>query len=281
MAKSLIKKEYPSITKAELAKINSYISNKCSEYYFLGFLRCSNGNVNDALGFFFLDERLRALLTQYLMRFEIQIKSDFAKMVEKESKSKQFWKVSKYYTPTARARRPGKKTIFCVTKNNVQSNIDKMSPVTAGPLNYVAMYSISFGCFETVYRYIDTSYEQSFIDKYTSHLPVHSYGLLLNYLECIRVLRNRCAHGNHIITKKFADQLLKIGANNIVNPSNAPLSGVYLTYFETVLYFLIKQLSCGNEFRRELKKLIKDFSTLLSSYPSKHSLSATTVTKIL
>ncbi len=281
MPKSLIRKEYPSVTAAELRKINSYISNKCSEYYFLGFLRCSNGNVNDALGFFFLDERLRALLTQYLMRFEIQIKSDFAKMVEKATRSKQFWKVSKYYTPTARLRRPGKRSFFYITKNNVQNSIDKMSPLTIGPLNYVAMYSISFGCFETVYRYIDTAYEQDFIDKYTSHLPVHTYDMLLHYFECIRVLRNRCAHGNHIITKKFADQLFKYGGRYIINNAYSPMTGVYLSYFETVLFFLIKQLSCGNEFRKELKKLIKDFSTLLATYPSRHSLSANTVSKIL
>ena len=143
MAKSLIRKEYPTVTAAELRKINGYISNKCSEYYFLGFLRCSNGNVNDALGFFFLDENLRALLAQYLMRFEIQVKSDFAKMIERSTRSKQFWKVNKYYTPTARVRRPGKRSFFYLTKKNVQNSIDKMSPSTAGPLNYVAMYSIS------------------------------------------------------------------------------------------------------------------------------------------
>ena len=252
MRKSLIQTQYPSVTKTELNKITKHISNKCSEYYFLGFMRCSNGNVDHALGFFFLDERLRALIAQYLMRFEIQIKSDFATLVEKATRSKQFWKVNKYYTPTARIRRPKKKTIFCVTKKNIENSIDRMKPSTIGPLNYVAMYSISFGCFETVYRYIDTSYEQKFIDKYTSHLPVHTYGLLLSYFESIRVLRNRCAHGNHIITKKFVDDLHKHGGVNIVNAHNAPLPGAYLSYFETLLLFLIKQLNCGNEFRKEL-----------------------------
>lgn len=281
MSKSLIRKEYPLITTSELRKIKKYIANKCSEYYFLGFLRCSNGNVNDALGFFFLDEKLRALLAQYLMRFEIQVKSDFASMVEKATKSKQFWKVNKYYTPTARLRRPGKKTIFCVTKNNVQGYIDRMKPLTVGPLNYVAMYSISFGCFKTLYTYIDTTYEQKFIDKYTSHLPIHTYDILLQYFECIRILRNRCAHGNHIITKKFAEQLRNNGGRHIIDAGATPLPGRYLSYFEAILLFLIKQLSCGREFKKELKKLIKSFSSLLVAYPSRHSLSTDTVAKIL
>lgn len=156
-----------------------------------------------------------------------------------------------------------------------------MSHVTIGPLNYVAMYSISFGCFETIYRYIDTSYEKDFIDKYTSHLPVHDYGLLLNYFDCIRTLRNRCAHGTHIITKKFADELLKKGGNFLIAPANSPLSGQYVSMFETILIFLIKQLSCGIEFKRELKKLLISFNDLLIKYPSRHTLATDTVSKIL
>ena len=282
MAKSLIEKEYPSITKDSLDKINRVISTKCSEYYFLDFLRTTNGNVNDAIKFFYLDEKLRTILVQYLMRFEIQVKSDFAKMVEHETRSKQFWKVNKYYLPEARAKRPGKRSNYYLTKRNIESSIARMSFKTIGPLNYVAMYSISFGCFKTLFRYIDIQYKQSFIDKYTSHLNSQTFNLLYSYFDCIRILRNRCAHGNHVITLKFKNDLNNY-RNIVSNQKVSPLPGQYISVFEAIILFLIKQLNCGDEFRENLNKLFKknNYSELLSTYVGKHSLSINILDKIL
>ena len=62
MVKSIIKQQYPNITSTQLRRIKSSISDKCSEYYFLGFMRSSNGNVDDALKFFSLDQELRSLI---------------------------------------------------------------------------------------------------------------------------------------------------------------------------------------------------------------------------
>lgn len=282
MVKTLIEKEYPLITKDELNKINSIISTKCSDYFFLDFLRTTNGNVDDAISFFYLDEKLRTILVQYLMRFEIQIKSDFAKMVEHETKSKQFWKVNKYYLREARAKRPGKRSNYYLTKKNIESSMARMSFKTVGPLNYAAMYSISFGCFKTLFRYIDTQYKQSFIDKYTSHLNSQTFNLLYSYLDCIRLLRNRCAHGNHVITLKFKNDLNKY-RNIVTDKSISPLPGQYISVFEAVILFLIKQLNCGEEFRKKLRTLFKknNYSKLLSIYVGKHSLSSNTLDKIL
>ena len=282
MAKSLIEKEYPFVTKDELNKINKVITTICSEYFFLDFLRTTSGNVDDAIGFFYLDEKLRAILVQYLMRFEIQVKSDFAKMVEHETRSKQFWKVSKYYLPEARAKRPGKRSNYYLTKKNIESSMGRMSFNTVGPLNYAAMYSISFGCFKTLFRYIDIQYKQSFINKYTSHLSSQTFDLLYSYFDCVRLLRNRCAHGNHVITMKFKNDLNSY--RNIVSNQNiSPLPGQYISVFEAVILFLIKQLNCGEEFRRKLNNLFKkyNYSELLSKYVGKHSLSANTLEKIL
>lgn len=282
MAKSLIRKEYPLITCAEYKKIMNVISLKCSEYYFLGFLRCSNGNVDDAINFFFLDEKLRALLTQYLMRLEIQLKSDFASMVEKETRSSQFWKVKKYYSASAKTKMPGeKRTNFYKTKSKIQEEIDRISPVTIGPLNYVAMYSISFGSFAALFRQIDSTYKQTFVDKYTSHLSVHTPSLMFKYLNCIRVLRNRCAHGNHIITKKFVDALAKNGGISLTNTTNNPIPGRYVSFLESILIFMIKQLSCGKQFKFKLKTILNSYTSLLARYPSRHSLASDTVSKIL
>lgn len=274
MTKSLIEKEYPKVTKEELERIDDVISTKCSEYFFLDFLSTTDGNVKDAISFFYLDEKLRTILVQYLMRFEIQVKSDFAKMVENDTGSKQFWKDSKYYLPETRVKRHGKMSYFHKTKNNIEKSMKRMSFRTVGPLNYAAMYSISFSRFRALFRNIDLQYKQSFINKYTSHLNVHSFKLLDSYFDCIRILRNRCAHGNHVITIKLKNSFN--GHLHIVDQEAlSPMPGQYLSVFDAVLLFLVKQLNCGNEFKVVLSKLMKkyNYSGLLKRYKGKHSLS--------
>lgn len=233
------------------------------------------------LHFFYFDEKLRTILVQFLMRFEIQVKSDFAAIVEKETRSKKFWCVSKYYLAGLRAKRPGKRSNFYLTKKNIQNYIGRMSFKTIGPLNYAAMYSISFGCFKTLFRHIDLKYKQPFIDKYSSHLNVKSFDLLYAYFDCIRLLRNRCAHGNHIITMKFKNEL-NCHKKIVTNPKFNPIGNGYISVFEAVLFFLIKQLNCGDEFKNKLKKLFmqNNYLQLLSKYKGRHSLSPDVVKKI-
>lgn len=155
--------------------------------------------------------------------------------------------------------------------------MSKMHFDTIGPLNYAAMYSISFGCFKTLFRYIDIQYKQSFIDKYTSHLNNHSFNVLYSYFDCIRIIRNRCAHGNHIITLKLKNDLnchRKLVTNKLISP----LPNEYVSVFEAVLLFIIKQSNCGKEFKQKLAELFKkyNYASLLTKYVGKHSLSAKT-----
>ena len=281
MVKSVIKQQYPNITSTQLRRIKSSISDKCSEYYFLGFMRSSSGNVDDALKFFSLDQELRSLILPYIIIMEIQLKKDFAIMIEHSTRSKQFWKVNKYYDASTRLRRPGKRSKCYLTKKKIEKSISKLHPRTIGPLNHVAMYSISFGTFEMLFNQIDTRYEQDFINKYTSHLSVHSYNILTNYFESFRYLRNRCSHGSHIITKKVASDLRRYGGSVIVDPANNPLHGQYVSYFEMVLLFMIKQLNCGDEFKHKLRALLGQYANLLASYPTGHSLSTNTIGKIV
>ena len=119
MKETLIKKEYPLISEEELLKIKKVVAPKCCDYFFVDFLRSTNGNVDDAISLFFLDEKLRSLFVQYLMRFEIQIKSDFATMVENSTLSDRFWVIKKFYIPEARNKRNGKISFFEMTKENI------------------------------------------------------------------------------------------------------------------------------------------------------------------
>ena len=71
--KHLIKHEYPNLKSLDYKKVLAYIDGKCSQYYFLDYMRCSNGNVDDAIKFYELDIDLRSILLKYIILFEIRL----------------------------------------------------------------------------------------------------------------------------------------------------------------------------------------------------------------
>ena len=62
MTNNFIKKEFPNISTKKFLSLKNKIKDKCSEYYFMDFLRSTNGNCDDAYRLFVFDERLRCLL---------------------------------------------------------------------------------------------------------------------------------------------------------------------------------------------------------------------------
>ena len=276
--KHLLKHEYPNIKKADYIKAINFIEGKCSQYYFLDYMRCTNGNVDDAIEFYLLDDELRSLFTKYLIRFEIQIKTDFVEYVQAATHCSSFWKKRKFYIAGARnPRSKGRASKYHLLKKKIINSISRLTFVTIGPLNYVAMYSSSFGTAQELFKLIDTPFKGGFIIKYTSNLSRHDYYVLNGVLEAIRRIRNRCAHGNHIITIKMVNDL-----NNLRLLLNSNLFNVsyHLTVLEAVIKYLCCQLNCGAEFKQQLISVLLGHISLLKRYNGKHSLSANTMNKI-
>ena len=124
MLKHLIKNEYRTLKASEVKKATDFIQGKCSEYYFLDYLRCTNGNVDDAIEFYLLDDRLRSLFTQYLIRFEIQLKTDFVKCVQDSTHSSSFWNHKKYYLLDARnPRANGKSSKYYLMRKKIKNQM--------------------------------------------------------------------------------------------------------------------------------------------------------------
>ena len=280
MLKHIIKNEYKNLKSSEINKAIVFINGKCSEYYFLDYLRCTNGNIDDAIEFYLLDDKLRSLLMQYLVRLEIQLKTDFVRTVQESTHSSSFWTKKKYYIPEAKQPgKHGKVSNYTRVKRRIFSNMNRMSFETMGPSNYAAMYSSSFGTFQDLFKYIDLPYKQEFIDIYTSHLKIHNYKILNCYFESIRRIRNRCAHGNHIISLKMVNELN--GLRRTLFSNNAsPNSNYHYTVMEATILFIVKQLNCGKELKHKLTVLLNKYHLLLNKYNGKHSLSGMTVAKI-
>lgn len=275
---SLIDAEYPYLSESDKESYRSFSRDKCSEYYFLGYMRCSNGNPKNAVAFYLLDDKLRSLLLRHLMRLEIQMKLDFVTIVEESSKSDSFWDNPSYYLPSSRvpsAHSP--KSKFEITKQSITDNLSHHQFLTPGPSNDRAASFISFGSFLHLFQNIDSVHKAAFIQKYTAYLPAQSYDILNRYLKAIRILRNRCAHGNHVITKKMAFELSP--QVKLVHPETSPFRQ-YGTVLEAVILFMLKNLTCREEFSAELKKILKRYQPILKKYPRNHSLSANSITNL-
>jgi len=163
-----------------------------------------------------------------------------------------------------------RKSRFEMIRDDIQASLNKHQFTTPGPSNLRAAYFISFGTFVSLFKDIDSAHKQTFISKYTSYLPTHDYQTLFRYLQALQIVRNRCAHGNHIITKKMTYELSP--QIKLVRPPLSPFNG-YATPLEAVLLFLLKTSNCAQEFKKDLRALLKKNDVILSKYPRFHSLS--------
>ena len=271
MKQGLLSKAFPNLTSEEIRITKQRISDKCSEYYFLDFLKTTNGNINDAYHLFQFDERLRCLLLKYLLRFEIQIKNSFVECVIEETKDEYFWKNRSFYIFK-------KEEEFDRLKDKIEESLKnlKSSPTSAN--SYAATYVMSFGTFVSVYKNINPQYKRKFIKKYTKHLPIHDYNILHKYLLCMRALRNRCAHGTHIVSNSFVNQLAQY--SSLKNKEYLKPGMEKMSVFELTMYFFLRCLNCRKEFEPELKKLLLKNMNLYSKYGGKQSINPQIVYKL-
>ena len=61
---------------------------------------------------------------------------------------------------------------------------------------------------------------------------------------------------------------------------SSPNQNYHLTVMEATIIFIIKQLTCGNEFKSRLVSLLIKYNLILTKYNGKHSLSGNTIAKI-
>ena len=273
--KHLLKHEYPNLKGSDYLTALSFIDGRCSQYYFLNFMRCSNGNVDDAIRFYIFDDEFRSLLFKYLIRFEVQSKADFIQTVEEATRCKMFWKKKKFYLEDAIHRRVrGRHSKYYLLIKKIKSNISRMHFSTIGPIDHAAMYVSTYGTFQELFKCIKPVYKQEFIDRYASCLTTPDYHLLNSFFEGIRIVRNRCAHGNHIISKKTDKDLeklkFKVVRKNIINV-NVPV-----TLLEGIIIYLYYELLSGKEFIRDLRNLIVEYMDLFEKYDKRISLSKNT-----
>ena len=277
---NVVKNQFPDLSKEEYSKCMSFIRDKCSEYYFCAYLALTNGNVDDAISFFKFDEKLRSFLLRYTLRFENQIKTDFACEIETQTSCSSFWSNKDYYLKSAKTpKADGKPSDFTFLRRKITNWIHNAGlNLSGGYSNFVAVHACSFGSFIDLVKYIDIKYKNPFVIKSTSFLDIdHSnftkcFPLFLTYLTCVKKLRDRCAHGSYVVTSSF-DRYLSPHVKLLSNDFSPNKEKDY-SMLEITINFLLNYSNCRAEFKRGLKRLLENNIDLLEKYNGKHSFSS-------
>lgn len=276
---NVISNRFPNLSQDDYTKCMNFISTKCSEYYFCSYLSLTNGDVDDAISFFKFDEKLRSLLLRYILRFENQIKTDFACEIETTTGCNSFWSNGNYYLNSAKAPKSnGKPSDFTFLRRKITKWIHNAGlSLSGGYSNFVAVHACSFGSFIDLIKFIDIQYKTQFIANYTSFLPITnnnfslSFSTLTTYLTCVKKLRDKCAHGAYIITSSFDAFLAP--HNRLIQQPLIPDPNKNYSMLEATLNFLFQYSNCKTEFKRRLKRLLVNNNALLSKYNGRHSFS--------
>jgi abortive infection bacteriophage resistance protein len=276
---NLIQTQFPNLSAADQATISKFIVHKCSEFYFIDFLQTTSGNVLDAIELFKLDERLRAVLIKYLLRFEIQIKNDFVQTLEKTTNSDSFWNDKQFYLPNFCVPRfQNGKSDFDYLLSKISESLSNLNMSSTGASDYAAFYAMSFGTFIRVFKQIKPVYKFPFSQHYTRYLPRHDFDTIHTYLLCIRALRNRCAHGNHLVSINLVNQLNQYSlikdSARVTNPA------LDCSEFELTLLFLFHNLICFRELIRDLHVVLLAYEPVYSRYGGKQSINPTICAKL-
>lgn len=271
MGIDIITNEFPSLTPSQKAAITRFVNKNCGYYYFLNFIRITNGNVKDAIKLYYFDEDLRKVVLKFILRFEMQMKKDFINCVEKINGTASFWDNQDLYNSNF-TRRHGRLSKFGENKKRIQNQINKMKFSSTGPANDRALYCSSFGCFIKIVDNIKQQYKNDFNDKYMGYIN-NSSQELHKYLNCIRITRNRCCHSNHIISKKFRYDI----SNNI---SLYRFSSLPLTNFEKILFFIYKNLDNKKGLKEEILRVVTKYSVVWLKYAGNHLLTTNTINNL-
>ena len=272
MSADILKKHFPELTEKDIETIRSKIGDKSNDFYFLEFLKATSGKVDDAYRLFKFDEELRSFLFKYILRFEIQVKSDFMSCLTKATNDDSFWQKKENYIFNDDKE-------FEQLQQNIHEAFDNLNIPYSQKDSYAVAYVISFGTFVSLYKKIKPDLKRAFITKYSKKLfKKNDYKILYTYFLCIKALRNRCAHGTHIVSNSFVNQLNQF--KHITRVENVGTDKVRYSVFDLTLKYLIDTIYCSTEFKDKLIELLEKRESLYSKYGGKQSVNPTVIEKL-
>lgn len=203
------------------------------------------------------DSQLRFILTRALTRIEINIRTRITNMGSMHYINDPWWFCNPSYMKNSYIYQFDKEVYDAVKKNPVikehhkKHHKDKYAPAWK-TMEFMTLGNIVF-LFEAIK---DTDLKKKIAQSYGC-----STGVFLNYLETIRLVRNRCAHGGCLYNLNIDKGINKQPANVDIRDAHNIKGAV-----EVILYILgtISQRHKNeilSEIRTEIKKISQDART--------------------
>lgn len=249
-------------------RLDKLIDGKHSEYYFKNFLDITSGNLDDAIKLYEFDNRFRTVLFKYLLKFELVLKHDFVTLAESSGASTTFWNNSSYFLTAATVVSRGNTySKFDELVRNINNDIAYKVFSNVPTQNVNIFYSISYGRFLRYYELLDYRYKNDFIKKhFNSQL---NYNELKNYLSSIKLIRNRCAHSNHIISPKLRSEQRRKPLMNFSSEF-----GIFYTEFSKCIQFIYKTLrkDDAKSFKNDILIILDKYMHVSNKYYMMHTI---------
>lgn len=215
-----------------------------------------NSDFTQVINLYYFDHDLRQLLMRYISRIEVNIRTYITYTVSNYYKNNPTWFVN------PRAVKADFRTNFeqkiystlrqnpCIINHHRHYHNDKYAPA------WKTLEFMTLGSIITLYENLQ---DQNLKLQIAQHYGLKTIGLFENYLQTIKVIRNSCAHGNHI----FDLQLIKAVRKGPLQRYNAVHRHDIYSVLLVILYFL-HHISENRE--NELKCALKQH---ISCYPDK------------
>ena len=259
MGINIITNDIPNLSNNTISSINFFVDKNCSHYYFLNYIRITNGNVSDAISLYHFDEDLRKVVLKYILRLEVQMKKDLIDSVILNQGDTCFWNVPSYYNPSYTTVKKGyASSLFDIMVRDINYLKSKKNFSLIGPEDERCFYCCSFGKFIEIYKNLHFSHKSIFNYKYYG-ISSNSTSVIYDYLNSIRSIRNRCCHSNHIVSFKMINEL---GVRTL------PIIGAYkkMSEFEKCLCFINNSLDNKTGMREELLFILDKYEKTWCKY---------------
>ncbi len=187
----------------------------------------------DVVELYYFDSDLRQILTYFLNRIEINVRAQITYTISNYYQQCPTWFINPSVISKEYIDNFDKDIYGALKKNTVLKRHhtryinDKYAPA------WKTLEFMTLGNILTLYMAIkEKSLQSSIANHYNC-----SYSVFCNYMETIRILRNRCAHGNYLYSMRLQDGI-KIKPANIHNDNRHNIAGAI-----GVVRYMLKQIS--------------------------------------
>lgn len=156
-----------SLSRGQKSAVTSFVNKNCN-YYFLNFIRMTNGNVKEAIQLYYFDRDIRMIILKQVSNFELQMKKKLLDSIYKID-NQYIWYKKNYYTKHF-TYSIGKKSYFDKMKTDVCCRMNTMNYTDDHFLeNEIMFYATSYGIFLRIYNNILNEYRYDFVNQIYFH----------------------------------------------------------------------------------------------------------------